>query len=478
MGTENQNDERKQEDTKPAGQTAKDEEAGNDFLAKMFESFGQDDDRKNIYVQYRIINNHGVMASDNAQIEKVYADGQEALKGVEKKAKRNLFSDENRRNKWLAENYETYPMALMIAVAVFNAMPYTWVMRAADALYESFENKRDKEEKRYGITEILSQFGAVICRGELNTYTGITPVDIVRLDKKTLRETILKYVWVECPRLQDVIMRWLEKQYMGKTISMKKIAGEVMGRLACWDYNYFLNNMVNQIRRKNSNQTDMMIAQVIGELDKDEELHKNVDKLLENWSRESNIHYLFTDLFVCVERQDKNDILERIVSNYIDRSMEELQREESGEYLAGLFDFFAAGMRAFTFYRILIEKIYGLAYGNSSPRNMRNVRNLFWMLFDKDIRSAQLEKGENAVLIRLVMQEDSVGRQLRCLWQMQWRDRNDRKRFYSFLAKYHKRAMQIPGYSLEKFIQKAFVDIDEETQMDICTKIRRRIGDE
>ena len=113
---------------------------------------------------------------------------------AEKKAKRNLFSDENRRNKWLAENYETYSMALMIAVAVFDAMPYTWVMRAADALYESFENKRDKEEKRYGITEILSQFGAVICRGELNTYTGITPVDIVRLDKKTLRETILKYV--------------------------------------------------------------------------------------------------------------------------------------------------------------------------------------------------------------------------------------------------------------------------------------------
>lgn len=34
MGTENQNDERKQEDTKPAGQTAKDEEAGNDFWRK------------------------------------------------------------------------------------------------------------------------------------------------------------------------------------------------------------------------------------------------------------------------------------------------------------------------------------------------------------------------------------------------------------------------------------------------------------
>lgn len=478
METENQNDERKQEDTKQDGQTAKGEEQGNDFLTKMFESFGQDDDRKNIYVQYRIINNHGVMASDNAQIEKVYTDRREALKGAEKKAKRNLFSDENRRNKWLAENYETYSMALMIAVAVFDAMPYTWVMRAADALYESFENKRDKEEKRYGITEILSQFGAVICRGELNTYTGITPVDIVRLDKKASQETILKYVWVECPRLQDVIMRWLEKQYMGKTISMKKIAGEVMGRLTCWDYNYFLNNMVNQIRRKNSNQTDMMIAQVIEELDKEEDLRKNVDKLLENWSRESNIHYLLTDLLVCAKQQNRNDILERVVSNYIDRSMEELQREERGEYLEGLFDFFATGMRAFTFYRILIEKIYGLAYGNSSPRDMRDVRHLFWMLFDKDIGLAQFEKGEDAVLVRLVMQEDSVGRQLRCLWRMQWRDRADRNNFYFALAKYHKKAMQMPGYSLEKFIQKAFEDIDEEMQMDICTKIRRRLGDE
>ena len=100
------------------------------------------------------------------------------------------------------------------------------------------------------------------------------------------------------------------------------------------------------------------------------------------------------------------------------------------------------------------------------------------MLFDKDIGLAQFEKGEDAVLVRLVMQEDSVGRQLRCLWRMQWRDRADRNNFYFALAKYHKKAMQMPGYSLEKFIQKAFEDIDEEMQMDICTKIRRRLGDE
>lgn len=55
-----------------------------------------------------------------------------------------------------------------------------WVMHAAENLYDSFENKKDKEEKRCGISEILSQFGAAICKGELNTYTSKTPTDVVR----------------------------------------------------------------------------------------------------------------------------------------------------------------------------------------------------------------------------------------------------------------------------------------------------------
>ena len=150
----------------------------------------------------------------------------------------------------MAENYEAYPMALMMAVAVFNAMPYMWVMCAADALYDFFENKKDKEERRYGITEILSQFGAVICKGELNTYTGITPIDVVQFEQKELQETILKYIWVECPQLQNMIMSWLEKHYMRNIMSMLKRAVYVMGWLACWDYHYFLNNMVNKIRSK------------------------------------------------------------------------------------------------------------------------------------------------------------------------------------------------------------------------------------
>ena len=479
MAVEHQSDGRKVENEKLSGQTERNEKLEKDFFTKILETSGQDDDRKNIYIQYRIINNHGIMASDSAQIEKVYSNDQEGLRGKERKVKRNTFFDESKRNRWLTENYEAYPMALMITVAVFDAMPYMWVMRAADALYDSFGNKKDKEEKRYGITEILRQFGAIICKGELNTYTGTTPIDVVQFEQKMLQETILKYIWFECPQLQDVIMLWLEKHYMGKIMSMSKRAVDVMGWLACWDYHYFLNNMVNKIRSKKSIPTDMMIAQVVRALDKNNEFQENVYNLLVYWSREQNIHYLLTGLFVCAGQKDKNDILETIISCYVGRTMEELQREKRGEYLQWESDFFAAGMRAFTFYRILIDKIYETACSNSSPRNIRDVCRLFWTLFSIDINLARYEKGEDAVFIRIAMQDDSTGVRLRYLWQTAWRDRTHRETFYYMLAEYDKRIGKMPDYSLEKFIQKTFGDICErEWQIDICSKIRRRSGNE
>lgn len=474
-----QSDERKDENTMQSGQTEGNKESEKDFFTKILEESGRDDDKKNIYIQYRIVNNHGVMASDSAQIEKIYADGQGEIKGKEKKAKRNIFLEESKRNKWLTENYEAYSLALMIATAVFDAMPYMWVVREAEVLYDSFENKNGKEEKRYGITEILSQFGAVICKGELNTYTGITPIDIVRLEQKTLQKTILKYIWIECPRLQDIIMRWLEKCYMEKKMSVSKRAGEIMGWLASWDYHYFLNNMVNQIRSKNSISTDMMIAQVVTTIDKKKDFQNNVYNLLENWAKENNVHYLLTGLFVCAGRNDKNDILETIILRYVDRMMDELQREKKGEYLFWYRDFFAAGMRAFTFYRILIEKIYELKCSYSSPRNVRDICRLFWLLFRIDTQLARYEKGEDAIFILIAMQDGATGNQLRNLWQMVWGDRPNRDTFYSFMAEYDKKARQMPNYNLREFIRKTFGNICEEArQIDIYSKIRRRSDDE
>lgn len=145
METEYRSSERKEDSEKQSDQTEGNEECEKDFFRKVLEESGRDDDKKNIYIQYRIVNNHGIMASDSAQIEKIYTNDQEELKEKEKKVKRNIFSDESKRSMWLVENYEAYPMALMITVAVFDAMPYMWVMRAKRCSYKSFENKMIKK---------------------------------------------------------------------------------------------------------------------------------------------------------------------------------------------------------------------------------------------------------------------------------------------------------------------------------------------
>ena len=78
-------------------------------------------------------------------------------------------------------------MALIIAAAAFDTFPYAWVVQAADRLFESFSHRGDEEKKQYGITDTFSRFGAKIYEGEMNTYTGRTPVEVVRFEERIHR---------------------------------------------------------------------------------------------------------------------------------------------------------------------------------------------------------------------------------------------------------------------------------------------------
>lgn len=92
---------------------------------------------------------------------------------------------------------------------------------------------------------------------------------------------------------------------------------------------------------------------------------------------------------------------------------------------------------------------------------------------------ARYDKEENAILVRIAMQDSSTGKKLQSLWQLVWRDMGNREIFYRSLAEYDKRAAKMPDYSLERFIQSALGEIcDKKWQIDICSKIRRRSGDE
>ena len=457
----------------------KEESAEENEIEQILGDIEHQEDKKNTYIKYRIINNYGVMAGDDARFENIRIKDQERKKGSQKLG--NIFQDKEELNNWLEENYESYSMALMISVAAFNTQPYIWLVQAADRLFQAFNHKKDEEARTYGMTDILSRFGAEICQGEINTYTGITPVEVVHLTEEGYKEKILKFIWKECPQLQDKIIFWLESYSMQKPVVMARAAVEVIGLLVCWDYYFFQNNMLNRIHDEKSIHTDMLIAQIVIALDKEEMYQKNIYNLLQAWSKERRVHYLLTGLFVCVGAEDKNDILENMVERYIQKTMEEIRDNEAREYLLLVYDFFAVGMRAFTFYRIMVEKLYALVQERVTPREKKAVCRLFLVLFSVDISLARIENKEEAIFIKLCMVKHDVSFKILFLWQMVWQCRDYRGWFYRLMAHYDVKINKAGANccSVDRFIDKAFSDVcTEDMRKDISSKIHRRAGNE
>ena len=260
---------------------------------------------------------------------------------------------------------------------------------------------------------------------------------------------------------------------------MSKRAMEVIGLLACWDYYYFLNNMAGAVQKDKSISTDMIIAQTILTISREEMYRENADHLLRAFGRERRVHYLLTALFVCAQWEEKSDIADSMIERYICEALAELHQGKEGEYLKNLYDFFASGMRVFRFYEVLVESMFMRARQNLFPREKRELCELFLRLFAADISLARFEDGEDAILIKMCMIRHDIRYSLAFLWQTVWQCRYYRQVFYDLMAKYEKErgaAGERMGYGMEEFIGGALGDIcTKETQSDICKKIRRRI---
>lgn len=458
------------EEKKPA----EEDESADDSMEKISEYAREQSDKANIYIQYRIYNNHGVMAGDDAQFESIHVSngtsGPKSWMG-------SVFKDKDGLCRWLADYYASYAMALMVAAAAFDSLPYTWVIGAAKRFYESFEHSEETDNV-YAQEEILQQFGAEICKGEMNTYIGITSIDIVHFTDAQYRETILRYIWRQYPQLQQNIISWLQSYNMHRPLTMSKRALEVMGFLAGEDFLYFLHEVVPQISVNKNISTDMMVGQILILLNQREEHKKNVYNLLRVWSREERIHNMLTALFVCAQLNDKNDILRDVVENYIQGTLREIQEKVSLKYRSGLYDFMGAGIRSFTFYRMLIETLEEAVNKQVSQRQRWNLFGLFLRLFAIDVSQARPRKGEEVILIMLCTVRHTVSDKLCLLWRLVWECGHYRQLFYDLMARYDaKIAGTDSRYSVERFVDKVLEVYPEEKKQDICSKIHRRARD-
>lgn len=433
----------------------------------------KDNTSRNIIIQFRIENDHGIIAGDGAMFENVSINDKSIKKDNEKVGE-DIAADEGILTDWIYENYEKYIMTFLLACAVFEKHPYSWIEEAANQLYDLwiFENK---EERRVVPTKKLEELGAIKCEGELNTHAGVVKVNIIQMKEESYCSRILKVVWQEFPQLREKIVVWLKSYIFGKRLLMSKCAVQVMGKLACMDYHYFMGEMLKLLFQEPSISTDVLAAQVLLFLNKQEEYEENVINMLRNWNNCNDIHYLLTTMIVCVALREKSDIMEAAIHKYLQKAFEGVEKEEENTYLQYIYDFFACGMRKVGFYRILIEWMCEKLNENTSITRKQNVVGFFLRLFAADICLMRYEVGEDAVFVKLCFADQAISNEICFLWQNVWRCWDYRKTFYVILGEYYFR-IQKSDDEMRRFIRKIIgSEAADSIQEDILAKVRKNV---
>ena len=177
-----------------------------------------------------------------------------------------------------------------------------------------------------------------------------------------------------------------------------------------------------------------MIGQIIIMLNCEKNYQYNIYNMLYGWRKEGRVHYLLTTLFVCSQLQDKNNILQDVIACYLQRTLDEMRDGKVSKYQLNLYDFLGVGIRAYTFYKILIEQLYDRIFANTSIRERRNVYGLFLRLFAIDISQSSPEKGDDVVLVKLCMVNHAAIDQICYIWQMVWQCNYYKKLLYNLMV--------------------------------------------
>lgn len=409
----------------------KDRESGFHDFDEFFDKINSSGSSKNIFIQYRIENNHGVVAGRDVDMGDMYAEG--IVKRPDGDGYHHaVVRDSERLGKWMAEHFGSFDMAFLIASAVFENMPYIWINQAAEKLYiEQADNMKKQERAR---EQRLKEFGAGLYQGNINTYAGKTTVDFICFKEKEYAQIVLKYVWIEFPKLRNDLICWLQYFILKGKIQMSKRATEVIGFFSGLDYYFFANELVNQIIKANSINNDMLLARIVIQLKEQKEFEEQINKIVNYWSKSQNTHYLITTVLICAEWKEKKEELKTVVHSYLEDAFRCCKRGEEKEEI---FEFFASGMRGFTFYRILIEKLYAMYQGLENRWEKEAFNILFVSLVIVDNGMLDVENDEEAILVKLSYTKSSVREMLSVLWQMVFQSNSYRKQLYYILGQHY-----------------------------------------
>lgn len=442
---------------------------------KMYRAIQNSKGNINIYFQNReyftnngYISNKSLTTGDGAQFHDI-CFGKQEDHPTETTGDAPVDNSEKLES-WIIKNCSNVGFSYLIACAVFHSMPYIWVSEVAEELNQVLNP--NEEIKEIFAQKRIEEFGAEIYKDTIVTNMGKSELDFVRFKRAGDPELILKCVWNGFPQFRESIIGWLKNCILHKRNSMFQRANIVIGMLAQEDYYYFAHKITKQfVAEKNSNM-DIALAQIILAIDENEDFKRNVEILLNNWCSQREAHRLLTVMLSSLGKADKISCLKKAVDIFLEQILNCFSKDIENEFSENIVEFFAAGMRSFTFYRIMIDKVYEFS---KESKLREEVCNIFLILFLSDRLLACFEEEcfEEAIFIKLAYTNSDIRPKLCKLWQMVWRTSRFRPVFYAELGKYFVQLDQsMREQKIQQFVHAAFSEIcTEEYTSDIVRKI-------
>lgn len=411
----------------------------NQFVGKILGEIKgtlSDKNSVNIYIGYRNEINNGIQVGDDATINDINFKVDDAASG-EEKAEESIAKDNKRLRGWINENYFSSSLALLIIIAVFNEMPYNWILNEKGNLDTYLPKGDEYQLDTKAVEERLEEIGAEICMGEVSDYTGKREERFIRFSDEKDADIILEYLWLQYPDLRMPLQRWFVGHIRkGRNIYVKRIT-RALSKLACVDYGYFANEMISGFYQEKNISVDMTLSQIlIFLLDGQRE---KVMSMLAHWSTQERVHPLLTVLLVAGELQEER-ILRAGIKTYLARVYYDFEKEND-EFFDHIVDFFAVGIRKAFFYRIMIEEIYELFFTEDTLSQHKDRKiTLFFIISLIDVKLLVEGKGgrEEAILVKMCIAPNSAKDKLCAIWRMVWHAHSYRWEFYQVLGEYYR----------------------------------------
>lgn len=402
-----------------------------------------------IYNIYSFLYNDGIIFGDNANLESVQF-------GSRQKQERNtddiavsaecVLEDEDRLSQWLTEHYNDFEMAFLLALAVFEQFPCSWVYEIAEDLFQIMGNDRepaDRDRIRMPHRQRIEIIGAQEYKYYIYNHTGRMEDDFIRFQKKEYAVSVLKCVWKEFRYFRETLFIWLEKYISETNYAKNAKVIRALAQLLEHDFPYFESRMLRPLLKKEDFMTDFAVAQIMSQAHNNPQYSDNIENLFSYWIGMRRLRWSFIALMTCANDWPESKI-RLAIEAYMDEMLKEKETGYGTGYVNGLSICYAIGHRKAAYFCAMVDVLYDKLqqYSSGKDREMRNhVGEIFQYLIFIDFNESNIDvnredRHRDMVFVKLCLMKHETALKVQTLWKYIWKNRKMRRRTKSLLERY------------------------------------------